>query len=176
MEESGDDNIIDESKLINVGLVEKQMTKGTAICEEYAKGTFTIDSCCGNQGVSYSTFNLWCIENEELRLLFKRAKSEAEENNRRELKQKCATSLMKLVEGFSVEEIHQSGTPLFDKDGNQVGMKNGAVKRIKKHFAPNVTAIIFALKALDPDTYKDNIPPIQAEEQIFIVGGKEVKF
>lgn len=169
-------NIIDDSKLINIGLLQRQMEVSKKICEEYEKGGLTIDSCCEAQGIAYRTFNDWLNKNAEVATMYKTAIAKAEQTYKRELKRKCATALEKLVEGFSVEEIHQTATPIFDDNGNQIAIKQGVVKRIKKHYAPNVTAVIFALKALDPDTYKDNVPPLQAEEQVFLIGGKEIKF
>lgn len=169
-------DIDSDGEMINLTVLERQMRIGKAICDKYALGQYTIDSCCESEGISYWTFNEWFKNNTELSNMYKLAVQKHEETYKRSLKEKCATALQKLVDGFSVEEIHQTGKPIIDKLGNQIGVNATQVKKIKKHFAPNVTAVIFALKSIDPDTYKDNIPPLQAEEQIFMIGDKEIKF
>lgn len=169
-------DIDSDGEMINLTVLERQMSKGKAICDKYALGGYTIDSCCESEGIDYHTFNNWFKSNSELSIMYKLAQKRHDDTYKRSLKLKCATALEKLVNGFSVEEVHQTGKPVFDKAGNQIGVQGIQVKKIKKHFAPNVTAVIFALKSIDPDTYKDNIPPIQAEEQIFKIGDQEIKF
>lgn len=168
--------IIDTTEYDREIAIEEQNRVGLLICSEYAAGQHTIDSCCRNQGVAYRTFNGWLKSNTTLADLYKMAKEDADRAYRGELKLKCATSLMKLIEGYDTEEVHQEGEPIYDTEGNQVGMKTSKVKRVKKRVQPNVTAIIFALKSIDPDTYKHNEVQIETEPQVFKIGDKEIKF
>ncbi len=156
----------------------EKIEKARLICEKYATGQFTIESCVENQGISAKTFNLWHNEITEISEMYKEAKARCTNAHRTELKLAALTSLRKLVDGQTVEEIHQEGTPIIDeKTGKPTGkMTTDKVKRITKHFLPNVTAVIFALKAMDPLTFKENVPEHQAVEQVFLIGGKEVKF
>lgn len=147
------------------------------ICEKYSTGELTIASCVENEGISERTFGMWLEENSELADAYKEAKEKARLAQRGQLKQACMTSLMKLIQGYEVEEIHQDGVPILNEQGEQVAFRTKSVKRIKKHYQANVTAVIFALKALDPSMYRDNTPEVQQnQEQLFLIGGKEVRF
>ncbi len=155
---------------------EEKIEVARKICELYGTGNFTIDSCCENQAITNHTFLRWCGEVVEISELYKEAKQKAAQAQRTELRLAALNSLKKLVDGYSVDEIHQSGTPIYDKDKNIVGNRTTSIKRITKHYQPNVTAVIFSLKAMDPHTFKDNIPEVQNQEQVFLIDGKEVRF
>lgn len=146
------------------------------ICDNYATGQYTIDSCIDNQGISKVTFYNWVDENLQIKQEYKEAAEKAKEIQRGQLKAICLNSLQKMITGFTVEETHTDGTPIIDKEGNETGFKIRNTKKIKKHVTPSVTAIIFALKALDPEQFKDNVPPQQNVEQVFLIGGKEIHF
>lgn len=155
---------------------EERIEISKLICEMYATGKYTIASCVENQGINEKTFYNWRGEIPEIADLYKQAGVSCSIAQRTELRLAALSSLKKLVDGQTVEEIHQEGIPVYNKKGEQIAMKTKSVKRITKHYQPNVTAVIFSLKAMDPATFKDNIPEQQNEEQVFLIGGKEVRF
>jgi len=152
--------------------IEQKIATAKKICDMYAEGKHSIAECAETNGVSVRMFTNWEHELTEVSDMYK----EAKQFHKREMKHAALKSLRKLIEGFSVEEVVQEVEPIYDANGAQIGTKRKSIKQTKKHYAPNVTAIIFALKAVDPATYKDYLPPVQEEEQVFLIGGKEVKF
>jgi hypothetical protein len=155
---------------------EEKIEIAKRICELYATGKYTIASCCETEGLSVRQFVNWEAEITEVSQVYKQAKLEATATWRGNLKQAALTSLQKLVQGFHEYEEHQEVEPIYDKDGTQIGVTPVKLKKVKKYYAPHVTAVIFALKSMDPGTFKDHLPPAQNDEQIFLIGGKEIKF
>lgn len=156
--------------------IEQKLDLSKRICERYSAGIYTIASCVENEGISDKTFLRWASEIPEISDAYKEAQRKSAMSQRTQLKLAALSSLKKLVDGQTVEEIHQEGTPIYDKHGEQIGMKTKSVKRITKHYQPNVTAVIFSLKSLDPSTFKDNVPEQENQEQVFLINGKEIKF
>lgn len=145
------------------------------ICEVYAKGDYTIASCVETQGISDRTFRNWVTDVSEIADMYKDACREADKKQRGDLRQIAFGSLRRLITGFEVEEVHTEHMPIFDEQGNEIGTKAKNIKTIKKHFAPHVTAVIFALKHLD-ERFKDDAAPTDSEPQTFLIGGKEISF
>lgn len=155
---------------------EQKLEISRKVCDKYSTGEYTIDSCADSEGITGRTFNLWVNDISEISELYKAAKQQVTLKQRGNLKQAALTSLMKLVVGHETEETHQEVEPIYDANGKQIGTQAIKLKKIKKQHSPHVTAVIFALKSMDPETFKDNIPPAQLQEQEFIIGGKSIKF
>lgn len=142
------------------------------IFEDYSTGEFTLESCCGKQGITARTLNNWAASISEISDLFKKAKEDNSKATKEGLKAKAVSSLEKLIVGFSVEEEE---TKEVRNLAGQV-IQRTTIKKTK-HFAPNVTAVIFALKALDPSTWDNgHFEPEEQQEQVFEVEGQIIKF
>jgi len=146
------------------------------VCEKYATALYTIASCVESEGISEKSFNLWASEIAEITDMYKAAKAKHNLTQKGQLKTACLTSLMKLVSGYEYDEVHQEVNPQYDKKGKQIGTRTKSVKRIKKHYQPNVTAVIFTLKSLDEQFKNNGHLEEQAVDQVFLIGGKEIKF
>lgn len=155
-----------------ISKIEEKLIVAKKICDQYAQGMHTIADCADAQGINVRTFMYWEQEFSEISDMYK----EAKQLHQKSMEHAALKSLRKLIEGFSVEEVTQEVEPIYDGSGQQIGTKRKSIRQTKKHFAPNVTAIIFALKAIDPAKFKDYLPPQVEEEQTFLIGGKEVKF
>lgn len=92
------------------------------------------------------TFYTWKKEKPDFSDTLKRAEEVLHEKTR----QAARKGLLSRIEGYDYEETHQEGVRA--KDGTLNVTK---VKKVKKHYAPDVTAIIFALKNLDSDNFAD---------------------
>lgn len=155
-----------------ISKIDQKLTIAKKICDQYAQGMHTIADCAESQGISVRTFTNWEQELTEVSDMYK----EAKQLHQKSMEHAALKSLRKLIDGFTVEEITQDVEPIYDSNGEQIGTKRKSIRQTKKHFAPNVTAIIFALKAIDPAKFKDYLPPQAEEDQTFLIGGKEVKF
>lgn len=112
----------------------------TAICELYATGQYTIESCCENNGITARTFTDWISSNSELSELYKNAKKSVKEKNTKELVNLAFSEFKKRILGYTVIEETQEG---INKNGVFVTTK--AIKR-KIHVRASDAALIFALK------------------------------
>lgn len=150
---------------------EEKITIAKAICEQYATGLFTLESCAENQGIAIKTFNIWHNTIAEITSLYNDAKLKAKQAQITELRRASVTSLYKLVTGFETEQIEEYIE--VDKRGKKI-LKS--IKKTKKVVSPNVHAVAFALRATDPEQFKDGVTPQQVEEQVFKIGDKEIRF
>lgn len=155
---------------------QEKLEKAKAICEAYGTGAFSIVECCKNQAIHPGTFLNWCEDIQEIRDLYNKAKTEFDRANQTELRSRCLTSLEKLISGFEAEEVHEDLKPIYDPEGAQVGWVVKSRKVVKKQYAPNVTAVIFALKALESKTYREGRPEEKTDPQTFLINGQEIKF
>ena len=143
-----------------------------AIFKDYETGEITLESCCGKNGITARTLNNWAGSISEVSEAFKKAKDSNAKATQEGLKNKAVTSLEKLITGFSVEE---SETKEIRNVSGAIIQKITTTK--KKHFAPNVTAVIFALKALDPETWQnDGFGGGEEGDQVFVIEGRTIKF
>jgi hypothetical protein len=142
------------------------------ICQLYELGGVTLDSCCGELGVTARTFWNWCADVSEIAELFKKAKDAHSRVEKEGIREKASTGLQRLVEGFWVEE--QEVEEIFNKKNELVGKR---VKKRKKYISPNATAIIFALKNSDPVHWNEDLTmDFGGEEQVFKIGDQTIKF
>jgi transposase-like protein len=156
--------------------IEQKIEKGRAICATYAKGGWTIASCCSHHGVVERTFNNWVKVITEVADAYKEAKETVVESRKGNLKDLAYTSLEKLVAGFEVEEIVQEGRPETNAQGAVTGMKNVRVIKRKKIFAPNVAAVLATLRSVDADFRLGANPDNRDEDQEWVINGKVIKF
>lgn len=142
------------------------------IFELYKTGEFTLESCSGEHGITARTLKNWSDQFSEISEAYKEAKESASKVKKEGLRKKSIDGLEKLVTGFFVEE----------EEIRQIKNVSGQViqtisTKKKKYIAPNATAIIFALKALDPENFnKDAATPEETEEQVFKIGDSIIKF
>lgn len=129
---------------------EDRIKLALSICEQYASGLHTIASCCVAASVPERTFYYWCDEIAEIAEAYKKAKLSCAQVFKGSLKEKARTSLEKLVEGYEYTEVKHEDVIDFE-----TGIKLG-VKTVTTHkqFAPNPTAVIFALTNTDPENFK----------------------
>jgi hypothetical protein len=143
-----------------------KIQKATQICEAYAKGIYTIKACCEAAGVDYSTFQHWAQVNlsadairakmnrrgfvHEVHELYKDALVKNEFNFKALLKDAARQALLIRLTGLEYDEVQTVEKP--DKEGN-----NKQVKKIikTKRALPDITAIIFTLKSLDSENFKE---------------------
>ena len=97
-------------------------------------------------GICEDTFNEWLKNKPEFSAKVKEAKEIFKDN----IIGKLETSLWKVALGYEAEE--SKTTFGRDKEGNPIIVKQ---EKTKKNYAPNVTALIFALSNLAPDRWKN---------------------
>lgn len=142
------------------------------VCEAYALGNVTIESCCGEFGITSRTFWNWAEEISEISDQYKKAKESHSRLGKEGIREKAMSSLERMILGFHVEEEE---TEEITNAKGKVVMKK--VKRKKKFIAPNATAIIFALKNADPLHWNEDLTiDFGGDEQVFKIGDQEIKF
>lgn len=97
-------------------------------------------------GITKETFNQWIRHKSDFADRVKEAKEIFKDN----IIGKLETSLWKVALGYEAEE--SKTTFGRDGDGNPIIVKR---EKTKKNYAPNVTALIFALSNLAPDRWKN---------------------
>ena len=125
----------------------------TAICENYATGLYTIESCCENKGIVWATFYIWITENDILNELYKSAKIKSVNAKKKELRLLVENEIVKRVKGYKIDANEIEGTAQFHADGK---MKEGTFvpKTIKKktiHIKASDPLLIFLSKNTNID-------------------------
>ena len=92
----------------------------TAICELYATGQYTIESCVESKGIVFKTFDNWLNGNTTLTELYKSAKEKVKQQNTKRLVNKALKEIEKRIEGYTVTEETFEG---INKDGSFVTTK-----------------------------------------------------
>ena len=109
--------------------------------------------------VSESTINLWKKEHTEFSESIKKGKQEADAN--------VAHSLYRRAIGYHHKDV-------------DIKMYEGSIIKtdLKKHYPPDPTAAIFWLKNRRPKEWRDKqeLAVVNGEDQVFKIGGKEIKF
>lgn len=122
------------------------------ICDIIAKDSYTIAEVCSMVGISESCYYNWQANVVEFGEAIKKAREKYDELVVREAKK----SLMKKIQGYTVQEKHTVYTESKDKDdGGRNKPKIKEQKVVDKHFQPDTVAIIFALTNKAPDEYKN---------------------
>jgi len=152
--------------------VDEKLRIAKIICEKYATGEFTMESCCHAGGIEKSTFHYWKIDHPEIMAIFNDAKKKHNLIRKTGLKEKAETGLEQLILGFWITETDTE--ELFSKTGQLVGKK---IKTKNRFIQPQTAAVIFALKNTDPENWADQINlEVAGDEQIFQIGGQSIRF
>ena len=133
------------------------MTKNKAettekIVEMLKSDTYTIAEVCKATGIVSNTYHNWKRDDEEFAKAIKDAKEECKDY----LVVEAKKSLKKKIQGYTVEETKVVTVPSKELDEN--GRPKPRIKEqttVKKHIAPDITAIIFALTNCDPESWRN---------------------
>lgn len=143
-----------------------------AICELYESDNVTIQSCCGEHGITDRTFKNWVDNDSEISARYKIAKQKHSKNRKEGIKEKAVDALERLVVGYWVEETET--VELFGKNGDMAGRQ---IKTKKRFIGPSTTAVIFTLKNADPENWNENIQvEMTGEPQVFKIGNQTISF
>jgi transposase-like protein len=142
------------------------------IFEVYSLGGVTIESVCGEFGITARTLWNWIDSDSELSEGYKKSKESASRIGKESIREKAIDGLTRLISGGFVEE--EETEEIFGKNGSLV---KKIVRKKKRYLAPNPTAVIFALKNSDPANWNDEISlDFGIEDQVFRIGDTEIKF
>lgn len=152
--------------------VDDKIKVATQVCELYGKGAVTIASCCGELGIDWKTFWVWCVKHPEIAEIYKKAKDDHSRATKESLREKALTALDRMLNTYHVDESEVE--EIFDKKNRLLNKK---VKTKQKAVTANVTAIIWALKNADPANWNDQLNiDLGGEVQVFKVGDQEIRF
>lgn len=136
---------------------EEKIELAMAVCALYESQGCTLESACKSVGMSDRLFRYWVATVSEVSELYKKAKTKSVEIYWDRLRDKAQDGLEKLVSGFDerqtvVEDVYWQGVACIDPETGKTAKKT---KETKAHVAPNVGAVIFALKGEYPDRFAD---------------------
>lgn len=122
------------------------------ICSLIWADSYTIAEICKIVGIAESTYYEWKDSKPEFSEAIKKAQEECKGFFATEAKK----SLLKLVQGFTVEEKRTvtADTGKKSEDGKPI-VKIKEYTTVIKYVAPNPTAIIFTLTNCDPSNWKN---------------------
>lgn len=122
------------------------------ICDLIREDSYTVDEICKIVGLSRSTFFEWKKNKPD----FSDAIKAAEEELRSTLLAECERSLRKLINGYTVEEKKTVTVDSGKKNTDGIPIPKIKEQTItKKHFQPNLGAIIHYQTNNDPDRWKN---------------------
>ena len=116
------------------------------ICGLIASDSYTIAEVCSIVKITETTFYEWKATKPE----FSESIKKAEEIRMNLFVAEAKKSLLKKIQGYTVQEKHTTYTN--SKDNTPVIKEQ---KVIDKHFQPDTAAIIFTLTNGDPDNWKN---------------------
>lgn len=138
------------------------MTKGykctpelvNKIVELLSSDTYTTTEICRIVGISRTSFIAWRRDDPE----FAEALKQAEEARFERFTVEAKKSLMKKIQGYTVQEVTtvMAETKEIDPVTGRPRMRIKEQKTTDKHFQPDTTAIIFALTNRDPANWKNS--------------------
>lgn len=124
------------------------------MCGMLSTDSFTITEVCKAVGISEETFHTWKREKAEFSDALKKARDRFDEYVLSEAKK----SLVKLVQGYTVQEKRTVTADTGKKDDN-----GKAIVRVKEHSVtekyvqPNTAAVIFSLTNRDSANWKNRL-------------------
>ena len=130
---------------------EEKVEIAKKICNLYSTDMYTIAECVENQGISVKTFNNWKNDFTEVTELYKKCQEKKRSVRMTELKKRALTGLEKLITEREIEDKYT--TVKMDDQGEP---ELTEVKTTKRKLQPNPTAVIFALKNLDPKHFRES--------------------
>lgn len=116
------------------------------ICAEFATGEHSVADVCKKVGLAESTFYKWKEEKSE----FSESLKKAEELRLSAFKRMARSGLAKMLDVYDYDEMSRSYS--VDKKGNR---RVRFEKATRRQVMPNATAVIFALKNLDAENFKE---------------------
>lgn len=122
------------------------------ICDLIRKDTFTVSELCRAVDIDEATFYRWKNDKSE----FCEALKRAEEARTAFFVAEAKKSLLKKIQGYTVQEKHvtTTGSGKFDANGREIP-KIKEQKTVDKHFQPDTAAIIFTLCNGEPENWKN---------------------
>ena len=146
---------------------EQRIEVAKQICDQYEIGEDTLESCCNAFGVARRTFHGWAQHWDEdpetiepkdriaiIANYYKKIDEKRNINIRALIKNQAIISLQKRVVGHTFDEVAIESKMRMDEKGEEK-LTVVSKKVTTKEIQPSDTAIIFALKNLDPDNFKD---------------------
>ena len=123
------------------------------IVELIKSDTYTIAEVCQMVGIAPRTFYDWQSDDEE----FAQAIQDAKEARMQFFVAEAKKSLLKKVQGYTVQEKHTTmvDSKEIDKKTGKPKPKIKEQKVVDKHFQPDTAAIIFTLTNGEPTTWKN---------------------
>lgn len=132
----------------------KKYTKKIAerICALIEADTYTVAEICRMVKIGRSTYFDWINEIPE----FSDAIKKAQETRTEFMVAEAKKSLLKKVQGYTVQEKHITtvGSGKFDVNGKEIP-KIKEQKVVDKHYQPDTAAIIFTLTNGEPENWKN---------------------
>jgi ACT domain-containing protein len=116
------------------------------ICTLFATGEHSVADVCKQVGLAESTFYKWKEEKSE----FSESLKKAEDLRLSAFKRMARSGLAKMLDVYDYDEMSRSYS--VDKKGNR---RIRFEKATRRKVMPNATAVIFALKNLDPENFKE---------------------
>lgn len=122
------------------------------ICEMVRRDTYSVPELCRAVGIDEATFYRWKNEKSE----FYDALKKAEEARMSFFVVEAKRSLLKKIQGYTVQERHVTtiGSGKFDVNGKEIP-KIKEQKIVDKHYQPDTAAIIFTLTNGEPEQWKN---------------------
>ena len=122
------------------------------IVEMLKSDTYKVKELCRAAGIATSTYHNWKRDDED----FVKAIKDAEEERMKFFGDEAEKSLLKKIQGYTVEETKVVTVPSKELDEN--GRPKTKIKEqttVKKYIAPDTAAIIFALTNGKPGTWRN---------------------
>lgn len=114
--------------------------------------SYTIAEICQQVKITPRTFYDWQNDHED----FAQAVQEAKDQRMELFVQEAKKSLLKKIQGYTVQEKHTTMVDSKEKDENgRSKPKIKEQKTVDKHFQPDTAAIIFTLTNGDPGTWRN---------------------
>lgn len=122
------------------------------ICELVAKDTYSVPELCRAVGIDEATFYRWKNDKSE----FCEALEKAEDKRLAFFATEAKRSLLKKIQGYTVQEKHivTVGSGKFDVNGKKIP-RIKEQKTVDKHFQPDTAAIIFTLTNAEPERWRN---------------------
>lgn len=137
---------------------------------------YTFTSCCESVGISHRSFYNWTAKDAIIAKALKEAQTHNAVQDTKDLSVRATQGLVSLTQGRFVEETTETVEQTLNAKGKITGSK---VKKDKKmrFIPPNAIACIFIKKNADPEHFNEELQNIlPGEEQVFKIGGQEIKF
>jgi hypothetical protein len=142
------------------------------ICDDYGSNNATIESCCGEHGITHRTFMYWVNEFSEISDIYKIAKEKNTKIAKDGMREKALNALQRFLTGWNVEETETE--EMKNGKGKVVMTKT---KKKNKFIPPSTTAMIFALKNIDPTNWNEDMTiDFGGEKQVFKIGDQTIEF